>query len=79
MDSTAKDWNMAAELTTRQSHYIAEREDASMSGAHDGETSVWITSWTTFCCSVHKPYNLRAFPFDVQYLPLRIEVSRPFS
>lgn len=63
-----KVWRLSEELVAMQSHYIATRMD-------DDDDDVWITRWTTLTCRVYKSFNLRAFPFDSQFLPVRIEVD----
>lgn len=64
-----KMWYVSEELTDRSSHCIAQKF------ADAGDDEVWITRWTTFCCRTHKAFNLRAFPFDSQFLVCRIEVD----
>ncbi len=69
-----KVWNMAAELTERQQRFLALQDDKARETLSH-MSKVFITSESTICCQITEEYDLKAFPFELQDLNIKIEVE----
>ena len=69
-----KVWNMASELTDRQRRFLAFVNDTEPDTATH-KSKIWISCETTICCQITEDYDLRAFPFELQDLNIKIEVE----